>query len=112
VFQVFENIDREHGRAWQQRAAPKDNQKPVYNERREERQRPPGAERVKNYRAILGYLYTLEEFREQTEKYTGVPCNFPKPEASRTRNGRDGGPHATIRMIVISKGLGTKRHEI
>jgi len=43
---------------------------------------------VRNYRAILGYLYTLEEFREQTEKYTGIACNFPKPEASRTRNGR------------------------
>jgi len=27
---------------------------------------------VKNYRAILGYLYTLEEFQEQTEKYTGM----------------------------------------
>jgi len=45
VFQVFENIDREHGRAWQQRAAPRDNQQPVYKDRREERQRPPGAER-------------------------------------------------------------------
>jgi len=47
---------------------------------------------VKNYRAILGYLYTLEEFRSQTEMYTGVPCNYPKPEASRVRNGREGGP--------------------
>jgi hypothetical protein len=54
---------------------------------------------VKNYRAILGYLYILEEFREQTERYTGIACNFPKPEASRTRNGREGG----IKNIYISR---------
>jgi len=38
---------------------------------------------VKNYRAILGYLYTLEEFRKHTEKYMGFACYFPKPEVSR-----------------------------
>jgi len=56
---------------------------------------------VKNYRAILGYLYTLEEFRKQTEKYTGIACNFPKLEASRTRNGREGG--ATCANDIVLK---------
>jgi len=52
---------------------------------------------VKNYRAILGYLYTLEEFREQTEKYMGIACTLLEFEEAIPFLGESRSPVATIK---------------
>jgi len=57
VFHVFENIDREHSRAWQQRPTGKKTREGEGKPKYEERARPPGAEREKKIFPAPRYVH-------------------------------------------------------
>jgi len=57
VFHVFENIDREHSRAWQQRPTGEKTKDVEGRSRYEERGRPPGAEREKKIFPAPRYVH-------------------------------------------------------
>ena len=57
VFHVFENIDREHSRAWQQRPTGEKAREGEGKPKHEERARPPGAERDKKLFPAPRYVH-------------------------------------------------------